>query len=72
MFSKLLNWLKQMGYKRLIQELDQLEPILAKKIREGQKAAGGISPDEFSKELVDSFQRFLCSKTGVDPKTIGL
>ena len=72
MFQKLFNWLKQLGYKRLIGELDQIEPILAQKIREGQRAAGGISPDDFSKELVDSFQRFLCNKLNVKPEDIGL
>lgn len=72
MFGKLLSWLKQMGYKRLILEMDQLEKPLALKLQEAQRKFGSIPPDDFAKVFIDDLQRFLCEKTGVDPKEIGL
>lgn len=72
MFTKLMMWLKQMGYKKLIASLDELEKPLALKLKEAQKKFGDIPPNEFAKQVVDDFQRLLCEKTGVDPKELGL
>lgn len=67
-----INWLKQFGIKQLIREMDQLEPYFAAKIREAQKGLNTISPDEFSKVLVDDVQLKLCRKFDINPEDIGL
>ena len=70
----MFKWIKVLmgGKAGLIRLLDDLEPILAAKIKDGQKKAGEIPPEAFAKELVDSIQRFLCKKLDVDPKKVGL
>lgn len=72
MLTKLFSWLKKMGYKQLIKELDQLEQPLAIKMKDAQAKFGSIPADEFAKQVVDDFQRLLCTKVGVDPKELGL
>ncbi len=63
----MFNWLKTYGAKKVIKEMDQLEPFLALKIREAQSKFGAIPPEEFSKVLVDEIQVKLCHIVGVDP-----
>lgn len=68
----LINWIKKFGARQGIREMDKLEPVFAAKIREAQKKLGEISPEEFSKLLVDEVQLKLCNYFGVDPKDVGL
>lgn len=68
----IVDWLKRFGAKELIKQLDFLEPYFAKKIREAQSRLSSISPDEFSKMLVDDIQLQLCKKFNIDPKDLGL
>ena len=63
----LITWLKTYGAKKLIKEMDQLEPLLASKLREAQEKFGKIPPDEFAKVLVDEIQIKMCNVVGVDP-----
>lgn len=68
----LLNWIKVYGAKKLILEMDSLEPLLALKLREAQEKFGKIPPEEFAKTLVDEIQVRMCQVVNVDPKEIGL
>lgn len=68
----MIAWIKKLALGTAIRELDQLEPIFTAKIIEAQKTLGAIPADQFSKVLVDDIQRFICNKTGIDPKSIGV
>lgn len=68
----MLNWIKKLLMKQSIMKLDELELPIALKIKEAQSKLGQIPAEEFSKQLVDEFQRFLCRKAGIDPSELGL
>lgn len=68
----ILKWLRAYGYKKLIQQMDELEQPFAEKIKEAQSKLGEIPPEEFAKQVVDDIQRLLCRKLNIDPKEIGL
>ncbi len=70
--SWIITWIKRIGAKQLIREMDALEPIIAVKLREAQEKFGSIPPEQFAKTLVDDVQLKLCLKLGVDPKDVGL
>ena len=72
MFQKLFAWLKKQGFKQIIRQMDELEEPFALKIKEAQKVMGSISPEEFSKLIVDDVQRMLCKKVGIDPAELEL
>ena len=60
------------GKKGLIRGLDELEIPFAELIKKAQATSGQISPEGFSKELVDTIQLKLCTWLDVNPKDIGL
>ena len=66
----LLSWLKAYGAKKLIRELDMLNPIIEAKLTEAQQKFGKIPPKEFAVTLVDEIQTKLCEWAGVDPKEV--
>lgn len=66
----LMNWIKAYGAKKLIVEMDVLEPLLADRLKEAQEKFGAIPPKEFSKQLVDEIQIHMCQWIGVDPDEI--
>jgi hypothetical protein len=66
----MITWLKKLALGNLIRSMDDLEPVIADKIREGQEKAASIPPEQFAKELVDSVQAKLCQYAGLDPKEI--
>lgn len=68
----IINWLKSYGAKKLIGELDLLEPMIASKLKEAQEKFGKIPPEEFAKILVDEIQYKLCDVCGVKPEDAGL
>lgn len=70
----MLKWLKVLfgGKAGVIKLLDEFEAPLAAKIKEGQRRAAEIPPDQFAKELVDEVQLKLCRMWGVDPSKVGL
>lgn len=68
----ILKWLRDYGYKRLIRQMDELEPVFAEKIKKAQATLGSIPPEEFAKQVVDDIQLTLCRKLNIDPKEVGL
>ena len=66
----MIAWLKKLALGTAINELDQLEPIFAAKIKEAQTKLAQIPPEEFSKVLVDEVQTKLCDLVGLDPKEV--
>jgi len=66
----MLNWLKKIGLKMAIRELDGLEPVIASKLKEAQKKLGEIPPEQFAVTLVDEIQTWLCVKFGIDPREV--
>lgn len=66
----MFTWLKKLALGTAINELDQLEPIFAAKIKEAQKRFGEIPPEQFSKTLVDEVQVKLCELVKLDPKEV--
>lgn len=66
----LMNWIKTYGAKKLILEMDALEPLLAAKLKEAQQRFGAIPPENFSKILVDEIQVKMCEIIGVDPNEV--
>ena len=63
-------WLKRLALGSAINELDQLEPIFAAKIREAQQKLNSIPPDQFAKELVDEVQTKLCELVKLNPADV--
>lgn len=66
----MMRWLMSFGAKRLIQQMDILEPLLATKIKEGQKRINEIPPEQFAKELIDEIQIKLCMHLKLNPEEI--
>ena len=65
-----MKWLKGLALGSLIRSMDQLEAPFAEKIKEAQRKASSIPPEQFAKEFVDMIQLKACEYAGLDPKDV--